>query len=338
MDIDNKNNITEEGLKCAAKHLGCKAGDLEILGVKGGYSLNRRSIVGFNGDWIFVKEVDTSILPSDGKEELQWQKKDYDCANLLKHLLPEIVPEWEQIHNDGHVLIMPAFRKEDGWIWNPPSNELELNKYIQTVIDANDNLEKLKIDKLTINNLNLEPYLRDELALDSGLTLAINNHEIRNELIEKYKNMSKNMSHKKLFPQTNKMIEFLHNDDALKDLANKASSIINQPNECLGHSDVRSDNMAYNTRTGQLKIIDWNWASITPKGFGITEFIVDISRLGLDVNKWIDKLNIEFLAAFVSFNLRTCLKDPLSPESKLRELQAQSAAVSLYLYEKALNK
>jgi len=335
MDQQNNNNITINGLKFAANHFDCNPEELEVLSVKGGYSLNRRSIVGFNGDWIFVKEVDTSILSSDGKEELQWQKKDYDCANLLKKYLPEIVPEWEKLSNDGHVLIMPAYREVDGWIWNLPAEEKEVNKYIQAVIDTNENLEKLKIDSSTIDKLNLNPYLRDKLALDSGLTLVINNQEIRNELINKYNYMSQDSSYKKLSSQINNMIDFLQNDKALKDLAEKASSIINQPNECLGHSDVRSDNIAYNTRTGRLKLVDWNWASIVPKGFGVTEFLVDASRLGVDVTKWVDKLNIEFLAAFVSFFLRSCLKEPLSAESTLRDVQAQSAAVSLYLYRVA---
>jgi len=60
-----------------------------------------------------------------------------------------------------------------------------------------------------------------------------------------------------------------------------------------------------------------------------------MSRRGVDVTPWINDLNIEMLAATVGFYAKRCLKDPLAVGNTLRDLQAQSAAVALNLYEMA---
>lgn len=332
-DIDGV--ISIKGREASADELGCNISDIQVVNVDGGYSRNRRSLVGYADRWIFAKEVDLDLLPGEGIEELGWIYKDCKCVNALISVVPELVPEWEKLAADGHVLLMPGYRVEDGWSWSLPEVESEQQKYVQAVVDATKKLETVEFNKNAVDELNLHPYFRDKLALDDGLALIIQNEEIRSQLEDKYLAMAQDKSLKKLQPAIHKMQLLLKDETALKDLSIRAVSLTNQPNNCFGHCDVRSDNIAYNSSTGQVKFVDWNWASFATAGFGATEFLIDMSRRGVDVTPWLDGLNIEMLAAIVGFYAKRCLEDPLAPENTLRDVQAQSAAVALDLYDRA---
>lgn len=329
--------ISAKGRDVSSTELGCSPDAIQVVNVNGGYSRNRRSLVGYENKWIFAKEVDLDLLPDDGVLELDWLRKDYECAKFIRRIIPEIVPEWGKLVADNHVFLMPSYRIEDGWLWTLPDEKEEQIKYIQAVIGATKKLESIKFDKDAIDKLNLYPYFRDVLALDDGLRLVIRNEEVRDQLIAKYSSMAQDKSLVKLQSAIDKMLTLLKDENALNKLAARAAMLINQPNDCFGHCDVRSDNIAYNSSTGQVKFVDWNWASFAPRGFGATEFLTDMSRRGIDVTPWLDDLNIELLAAMVGPYLRRCLKEPLAPGSALRDMQAQSAAVALDLYIKILN-
>jgi hypothetical protein len=338
LETETDSTISLKGRKVSANELGCSVADIQVISVDGGYSRNRRSLVGYADRWIFTKEVDHDLLPSDGVEELGWIHKDCECVNALIGIVPELVPEWEKLVADDHVLLMPSYRVEDGWSWSLPSTEAEQLKYIQTVVDATKKLEAVEFNQDDIDNLKLHPYFRDELALDGGITLIIENEDIRSQLEDKYTAMAQDKSLIKLHPAIRKMQVLLKDERALRDLSARATSLIEQPNDCFGHCDVRSDNIAYNPSTGQIKFVDWNWASFATTGFGATEFLIDMSRRGVDVTPWLDELNIEMLAATVGFYAKRCLEDPLAPGSTLRDMQAQSAAVALDLYERAVER
>lgn len=337
MQVIIDNGISSTGLRAAADELGCLVAELQVKSVSGGYSLNRRSLVSCGDRWIFVKEVDHGLLNSDGVEELGWLNKDYECVNHLKQSIPELVPEWEKLVADGHVLLMPSYQITDGWQWQFPSDPDEQKVYIQAVVDATKKLESVKFDQDVIDRLNLHPYFRDKLAIDGGLKLIIGNAEIRNQLDEKYAAMAQDDSLILLRPAIIKMQALLKDERLLAELSIKASALINQPNDCFGHCDVRSDNIAFSSSTGQIKFVDWNWASYISAGFGATEFLVDMARRGVDVKPWANYLNVELLAAVVGFYTKRCLQDPLAPGNTLRDVQAQSAAVALDLYYMAVS-
>ncbi len=332
------NTITIKGREASADELGCNVSDIQLVNVDGGYSRNRRSLVGYAGRWIFAKEVDLDLLPSEGIEELRWIHKDFACVNTLISTVPELVPEWEKLVADGHVLLMPSYRAENGWSWSLPETESEQRRYVQAVVDATKKLETVEFSKDAVDELNLHPYFRDKLALDDGLALIIQNEETRSQLEDKYEAISQDESLIRLHPAIHRMQVILRDERALRDLSVKATSLIKQPNDCFGHCDVRSDNIAYNSSTGQVKFVDWNWASFATAGFGATEFLIDMSRRGVDVTPWLDYLNIEMLAAVVGFYAKRCLEDPLAPGNILRDVQAQSAAVTLDLYERAIER
>jgi len=128
------------------------------------------------------------------------------------------------------------------------------------------------------------------------------------------------------------MIETLKSDDRLRELQQQTLNVANLPNNCLNHCDVRSDNIAYNEITGEVKFVDWNWVSYAPSKFGATEFLIDMARRGVDVSLWFGDMDSTFLAATVGHYMIRSLKKPLTQGNTLREMQAESAAVANYLY------
>lgn len=326
--------ITQTARVAIANEYDCQAAELEVAPVSGGYSRNRRALINVRGEWIFAKEVDHDVLPGDGAEELAWLRKDYDCTVALRASVPELVSHDSKLIADDHVLLLSSYRMEDGWMWAVPET-LELrHEYIQAVIDATKRLESLAFDSSQVESLTLAPFFRDELALDNGLELILENEAIRHQLSEKYVQV---VQDEVLPPAVRAAVvdlqSTLNNPDALRTLGRRAKDLKLQENACFGHCDVRSDNLTYNPGTGEVKFVDWNWASMTPKKFGSTEFLIDMARRGIDVSPWVDELNPELLAASVGFFAKRCLKDPLSPGSTLRDMQALSAAVALNLYD-----
>jgi len=330
--------ISSTGRVAAAQELGCADSEVEVASVSGGYSRNRRSLVGHGDRWIFAKEVDVALLPDEGKDELGWLRKEYECVGAIRKIVPEIVSDWSKLATDGHVLLMPSYRAEDGWIWEPPSEPDTQRAYIQAVVDATKQLEPIVFSDEDIERLKLQPHFRDEIALDDGLELIIKNDAIRNMLSEKYAAMSKDQSLAHMQPAIAKMQYLLQDKAALQDLSVRVTALMDQPSDCFGHSDVRSDNIAYNPTTGDIKFVDWNWASYATAGFGATEFLTDMARRGVDVSPWVDDMNPEMLAALVGFFAKRCLDEPLAPGNTLRDMQAQSAAVALSLYEMAASR
>lgn len=132
------------------------------------------------------------------------------------------------------------------------------------------------------------------------------------------------------------MVETLHDDGALKHLKKQTTRLAELPNDCLNHCDVRSDNIAYNRQTGEVKFVDWNWASYAPAKFGATEFLLDMARKGVDISPWYEDMSVELLAATVGYYMIRSLKPPLTPGSTLREMQAETAAVANYLYRQLM--
>ncbi len=336
--MEHDNSVSKIAKSAAAERFGCATDEIITAAVSGGYSRNRRSLLGFDGKWIFAKEVDKSLLPSDGEEEMAWLKKDYECTKLLRERVPEHVPLWSELAADGHVLLMSSYRKEDGWQWSLPSEPSEQHRYIQAVIDVTKKLEVLEFNEDQINNLKLEPYFSDKLALDGGLDLILENDTVRNQLIDKYILMRGDETLSRLHSAIDEMLSFLSDRDEMKEVAGRARQLADQPNDCFNHCDVRSDNIAFNPSTNETIFVDWNWASFAPSKFGPSEFLSDMARNGVDITPWVDELNPDLLAAVVGYYAKRSLEDPLLRSNALREMQAETAAVAIKLYKACQGK
>ena len=329
---DHDKLLTDRALQCAAAELNVDLSELRITPVSGGFSLNRRALVSSGDRTIFVKEVDANLLSDEGERELGWLKKDYAVTRLLQKTYPQYVADWTELADDGYVLMTSSYASSDGWLWQPPTDNSVAERYISTVITAVRELEKIKLPQELIEELQLQPFVARELGLDDGIDQIIADADIRRRLIDNYQKLLPNQL------EINKrrcqvIIELLKKRDELIDISARAKEFAKQTEDCFNHSDVRSDNLAFNPQTGELKLVDWNWVSYAPQGSGATEFLVDMARHGHDVTPWLGELNAEMLASFVGFFLTRSLKPPLKPGDNLRQMQALSAAAAYDLLQ-----
>ena len=330
---DHDELLTSRALQCAAAELNVDSSELRITPVSGGFSLNRRALVSSGDRTIFVKEVDANLLSDEGERELGWLKKDYAVTRLLQKTYPQYVADWTELADDGYVLMTSIYASSDGWLWQPPTDNSVAERYISTVITAVRELEKIKLPQELIEELQLQPFAARELGLDDGIDQIIADADIRRRLINNYQKLLPNQLEINQRRCRN-IIELLEKRDELIDISVRAKEFAKQTEDCFNHSDVRSDNLAFNPQTGELKLVDWNWASCAPQGSGATEFLVDMARHGHDVTPWLGELNVEMLASFVGFFLIRSLKPPLKPGDNLRQMQALSAAVAYDLLER----
>ena len=325
--------LTDSALQCAAAELDVDPSDLRVTPVSGGFSRNRRALVSAGDKTIFVKEVDVDLLPDDGETELAWLKKDYEVIRLLQKIHPQYVADWVRLAGDGHVLMTSSYTSADGWLWRPPAEKSVARRYISAAVTATRELEQTELPHAVIEELQLQPFTTAELGLDDGIDKIIAEADIRRQLIDNYRTLLPEQS-KVNQRRCQKMIRLLSERDELVDISVCAKHFAKQPEDCFDHSDVRSDNLAFHPQTGELKLVDWNWASYAPRGSGATEFLIDMARHGQDVTPWLDELNAEMLAAFVGFYLIRSLKPPLQPGDNLRQMQALSAAAAYDLLER----
>ena len=332
--LPNHNKLlTDRALQCAAAELGANISDLQITSVSGGFSCNRRALVSAGDKTIFVKEVDVDLLPDDGERELAWLKKDYEVTRLLQKLHPQYVADWTMLAGDGHVLMTSSYASSEGWLWRPPAEKSVAKRYISAVVAATRELEKTELPHKVIEELQLQPFTTAELGLDDGIDRVIVDADIRRQLIDNYQKVLLEQSEANQ-RRCQKMMELLSRSDELADISVRAKQFAKQSEDRFDHSDVRSDNLAFHPQTGELKLVDWNWASYAPRGSGATEFLIDMARHGHDVTPWLGEVNAEMLAAFVGFYLIRSLKPPLKPGDNLRQMQALSAATAYDLLER----
>ncbi len=332
--LPNHNKLlTARALQCAAAELGADLSELRVTSVSGGFSRNRRALVSAGDKTIFVKEVDVDLLPDDGERELAWLKKDYEVTRLLQKLHPQYVADWTALAGDGHVLMTTSYVSADGWLWRPPAEKSVAERYISAVVTATRELENTQLADEAIEELQLQPFTTAELGLDDGIDRVIAEADIRRQLIDNYRTLLPEQSEVNQ-QRCQKMIDLLGGSDKLADISAHAKQFAKQPENCFDHSDVRSDNLAFHPQTGELKLVDWNWASYAPRGSGATEFLIDMARHGHDVTPWLSEVNAEMLAAFVGFYLVRSLKPPLKPGDNLRQMQALSAATAYDLLER----
>ena len=330
---DHDKLLTDRALQCAAAELNVDLSELRITPVSGGFSLNRRALVSSGDRTIFVKEVDANLLSDEGERELGWLKKDYAVTRLLQKTYPQYVADWTELADDGYVLMTSSYASSDGWLWQPPTDNSVAERYISTVITAVRELEKIKLPQELIEELQLQPFVARELGLDDGIDQIIADANIRRRLIDNYQKLLPNQLEINQ-RRCQAIIGLLEKRDELIDISVRAKNFAKQTEDYFNHSDVRSDNLAFNPQTGELKLVDWNWASYAPQGSGATEFLVDMARHGHDVTPWLGELNAEMLASFVGFFLTRSLKPPLKPGDNLRQMQALSAAVAYDLLER----
>ena len=318
--------LTDRAIHCASELLDAEAESLVIRPVRGGFSYNRRAIVLSDARQLFVKEVDIDLLPDDGQLSIAWLRKEYEMVKVIQRLKPELVAEWIWLSDDEQVLVMSSYPEEEGWIWKPPIGP-EVVDYINSVLYITRDIEGMRFDEVEVRQLRLEPHLQLKLSRDDYLRRVVYDPELRRRLRDNYQSLLGGGTGWAR-GRYEKMIELLGSVSRLRAFLERVEGLPVQSEECFNHCDLRSDNLAFNVRTGVIKLMDWNWASYAPRGYGATEFLLDIARHGHDICPWHDLLNVNMLAFFVGLYAGKSMERTLSQGSSLRQMQALSAATA----------
>jgi aminoglycoside phosphotransferase (APT) family kinase protein len=101
------------------------------------------------------------------------------------------------------------------------------------------------------------------------------------------------------------------------------------------HNDVRADNCAWNAASGQVRLVDWNWAQLGDKRIDTNALLVNVHKAGMDVTNhyadYLDTASLHWLAGYW-LNAATQPLWPGAPEkSTLREYQLASGMIAFDL-------
>lgn len=326
--------ISRRAILFAADQLGVEASALTVEPVSGGFSLNQRAIVRHDSKSLFVKEVEDSLLSGDGRQERAWLAKDHGVMELLRSMDLDVVPEWSVLSDDSTILAMTAYPATEGWCWGLPDDINVQHSYISAVIATVNRLEKATFTPNDIEGLSLQPYFREKIADVDLFSSFVADRGNLDRLAKKYQLLARTEEVKMHRTKLQNAYNAVNSPVALTKIRRGIEGLLGQPDEVFGHCDVRSDNLAFSPSNNKLVLVDWNWASKTPKRFGSTEFLVNVAGQGADIVVWHNELNPELLAGLVGLWWRSCLQPEFREGSGLRTHQAVAAAIAYDLLTK----
>jgi thiamine kinase-like enzyme len=156
-----------------------------------------------------------------------------------------------------------------------PASRSHQDAYIRRVIKEISNLEGAVFKDSDVKRMSLQPYFRDKLSDVVVFNEFCQSVQVQEKLIRKLQQATASIAPEE---SINHMIQQfrvkLQNDITalFSDIRNSMQELGRQPNNAFGHCDMRPDNIAYHAQSDRVILVDWNWASQTPRGFGATEF------------------------------------------------------------------
>lgn len=280
-----------------------EAGLDRLLPVTGGFSFARRGLVRLTDNTqIFVK-IGTE------KNSKVWAQKEVAVYQFLKKNSYSYIPEFLSSNSDDTAFALEALTPEKGWDWS----DTWTDERLAATLHAVDNLAKLKPKE--------EAWMTmGQLALDEsrdGWAALVSSTLLKQVLIEKLR-----------AAKCPKLAETL-------DIGKEAerSSHFTFRKDALVHNDVRADNCAWNSRTREVKLVDWNWTEMGDKRINSSAMLVHVQKSGFDVtHRYADRLDgdaLQWMAGFW-FNAAATPIWPGGP-AHLRDFQLQSGISAMKL-------
>lgn len=221
--------------------------------VEGGFSHARRGLVHLpSGRQVFVKI---------GTEEnsKKWAKKEVAVYRYLKANSFRAVPELLCTIPDETAFSLEALLSEEGWDWSDSWTAERLATTLQVM------------DSLATLHPKGETWVYpEEQALDEmrdGWRALAQSAELQQKLFAKLR--------------TAGYTEIAESLDISKQARRSARFVFRT--DVLVHYDVRADNCAWNAATGQVKLVDWNWAQMGDARIDAAAMLVHVQKSGFDV-------------------------------------------------------
>lgn len=271
--------------------------------VQGGYSDAKRGIVTTDqGQRLFVKIGVTEA--TRGWAQKETRVYDFLSQNNFRHI-PKVMASCI----DRTAFALEALEAKEGWDWGENWNTERLS----ATLDALDELARITppIDNPDV----ITPILS---ASPNGWIELSNSDERREKLAQKL--------------SARGMLQII---EQIEHFAKETSDFTFRK-EGLIHGDVRADNCAWNAKTGEVKLVDWNWLELGDRRIDLAAMLVHIHQSSYDVlENNSDRLDAAALHWIAGFWLAAASK-PIWPggNEKLRDFQLDSGIVALDLASK----
>lgn len=226
---------------------------INLRSVEGGFSQAKRGLITLpNGRHVFAKLG----LHEHTKE---WAKKEIGVYRFLNRQGYSYIPELLAVNEDESGFALAACLPEDGWNWKEEWSERRLAK----TLEALDALAAIKPQGTDLKYFS-------EKALDEskdGWGPLVETADLRAKLLEKLKDAGKDHLAATLNFETE---------------AAKSKRFVFQ-NTFLVHNDLRADNCAWNPKTQEVRIVDWNLTQMGDRRIDLSATLTHIHKYGFDV-------------------------------------------------------
>lgn len=261
------------------------------------------------GERVFIKRHNPAHFTDPKRDEhsRSYLRKEHHVYQTLNGQTPYI-PRNVELRGD-HTLLLEAYDPRDGWVWRAPANPEARSWYIESVLQAINELENI-------------PYKSFDAVNPSYPSIEhegwVSYPKFRGEVIAK------------LRKSRHKDSDSLA--DVLDDLYRQAQETPTPELTHFAHFDMRQSNLAWHPEHG-VRIVDWSWADYAPRGFDKTSFLIDIFKSGYDVTEYMDHFNKTHALTLIGFWLGHSTWPTPTPDQTIREHQLASALAAYKLIE-----
>lgn len=274
-----------------------------LKNVEGGFSQAQRGLVTLpDGKEVFVK-VGTA------ENTKMWARKEVAVYRFLEEHDFEHSPRLITTNPDGSAFAIEALTSQDGWDWQ----DNWTTERLTATLKAMDNLAAIKPSD-TERAIFTKSSISQE---ENGWQPLQESPEMQEILLHKL--------HGAGADDIAQSVSFAADNDKAKqyDFAD----------DTLVHYDLRADNCAWNPNTGQVRLIDWNWAQFGDRDIDLAATLTHIQKSGFDVpSELVEKIDpdaFHWMAGFW-FNQAVTPIWEGGPEG-LRDLQLLSGITALRL-------
>ncbi len=238
----------------------------------GGHMLyDKRFEIGADGISRFVKEFRLELLTDPSKADGMRAELAHE-ATLYQHLAEHgfsDMPEDFDFDQTDHRLTIRAYKPEDGWLWDPPTNDT-VTKYADDILESLDSLAE--IPPLTIPHES-----SSDLFLRKGWPKLFI-PEVRDAVLAR---MDAFEPHLHDFSRAGSLVLRDILSGVETDWPELAQSAAARPATQLGHFDARPSNVAWHPEHG-VRVIDWSWAANTVPHTDCTMFLIDLHKADVE--------------------------------------------------------
>lgn len=283
----------------------------EITHPKGGHMGYERLVASFpNGSRVFIKRHNIQKFTDKIRAEhsKRYLRKEHHVYSQLRGASPHLPRRTELISD--HTLLLEAYDPRDDWHWRAPQDDDMRQRYIRDILDALH----------SISSLSYAPF--DEIKpsyqtlLDEGWrAFPVDRDKIINRLRQSH---------------VTGAYELAQNLDKLYRRANMLST---PALDTFAHYDIRQSNIAWHPDQG-VRIVDWSWADLAPKGMDTTSFLIDIAKAGYDVDNFIENFDVDHALVLIGFWLGHSVWPTPTEDQTVREHQIGSAVAAYQLLQR----